>query len=52
MYDEKLNSIIKKLMLYYPEKKVFSLDSIDKDLREKVSIYSKENGFEEIDWSL
>lgn len=48
MYDEKLNSIIKKLMLYYPEKKVFSLDSIDKDLREKVSIYSKENGFEDV----
>ena len=45
MYDEKLNSIIRKLELYFPEKCVFALDSIDKDLREKISLYAKINDF-------
>jgi len=45
MIGKTIENILKKLELYYPEHKVFSLDSIDKDLRERISKYSKELGF-------
>ena len=45
MIGKTIENILEKLELYYPEHKVFSLDSIDKDLRERISKYSKELGF-------
>lgn len=41
MNKEIIDKILNKLELYYPEHKVFSLDSIDKELREKISNLSK-----------
>lgn len=38
---EKVESFFAKLEKFYPEHKVFSLDSIDKELREKLSMYYK-----------
>lgn len=38
---EKVKNFYDKLEKFYPEHKVFSLDSIDKDLREKLSMYYK-----------
>ena len=38
---EKVENFFAKLEKFYPEHKVFSLDSIDKELREKLSMYYK-----------
>lgn len=42
---KKLEKILEKLELYFPERKVFALDSIDKTLRENISAFAKELGF-------
>ena len=46
MNERKYSEAIEKLKMYYPENKVFSFDSIDNTLREKIASYSKNNGFE------
>jgi len=47
--DSKVNGRVQnffnKLIKYYPEMKVFALDSIDSDLREKLNSLSKEIGY-------
>jgi len=43
---QKLDRILEKLELYYPEHKVFALDSIDKQLRENISNFSSSLGFQ------
>lgn len=43
---QKLDRILDKLELYYPEHKVFALDSIDKQLRENISNFSNTLGFQ------
>lgn len=46
---KKLERILDKLELYFPERKVFALDSIDKKLRENISAFSKELGFSSVE---
>ena len=45
----KIDKIIDKLEALYPEHKVFALDSIDKELRERISNCSKQLGYNSVD---
>ena len=42
---DQVNRFFSKLELYYPEHKVFALDSIDKDLRERLTALHKKAGY-------
>lgn len=44
-----LNRVLEQLEAYYPEHKVFALDSIDSGLRERVSTLTKGMGYSSVD---
>ena len=46
---ENVENMFAKIDLYYPEHKVFALDSLDKNLGEKLSNYSKKIGYKSTD---
>ena len=49
MNNDRVNRVLEKLETYYPEHKVFALDSIDSHLRERISILAWGMGYSNVD---